>query len=53
MAFSEGSFQKVSFANVMATMKGGMHVNAIVNQLTKDLMAATAEKNKATTVKAA
>lgn len=52
-ALSEGSFQQVSFANAIATTKGGTHVNAIADQLAKDLMAATAKKNKAATVKAA
>ena len=50
---SEVSFQQVSFANVIAMMKGGTHINDIPHQLTKDLMAATTTKNKATTVKAA
>ena len=52
-ALSEGSFQQVSFANAIATTKGGTHVNAIADQLAKDLIAATAKKNKAATVKAA
>lgn len=52
-ALSEGSFQQVSFANAIATTKGGTHVNAIADQLAKDLMAATAKKNKAATVKVA
>jgi DNA topoisomerase-2 len=50
---SEGSFQHVSFANSIATTKGGTHVNLIADQIAKNLVAAISKKNKAATVKAA
>ena len=34
---SSGSFEAVSFVNGMATTRGGTHVNAIVNQVTKKI----------------
>jgi DNA topoisomerase-2 len=47
-AISEGSFQQV-----IATTKGGTHVNYVANQITKSLISAITKKNKAATVKAA
>ncbi|KZT24682.1 type II DNA topoisomerase [Neolentinus lepideus HHB14362 ss-1] len=49
---SEGTFQQVSFANSIATTKGGTHVNYIADQIAKNLMAAITKKNKGATVKA-
>lgn len=50
-AVSEGSFQHVSFANSIATTKGGTHVNYIADQIAKSLVTAIGKKNKAATVK--
>ncbi|KIY45300.1 type II DNA topoisomerase [Fistulina hepatica ATCC 64428] len=52
-AVSEGTFQQVSFANSIATTKGGTHVNAIADQIAKHLLASISKKNKAAAVKAA
>ncbi|KAJ7771941.1 DNA topoisomerase II [Mycena maculata] len=52
-AVSDGTFQQVSFANSIATTKGGTHVNLIADQLSKNLLAAIGKKNKGATVKAA
>ncbi|EGO19472.1 hypothetical protein SERLADRAFT_453445 [Serpula lacrymans var. lacrymans S7.9] len=52
-AVSDGSFQQVSFANSIATTKGGTHVTLISDQLAKNLIAAITKKNKAATVKPA
>ncbi|KAF7306385.1 DNA topoisomerase 2 [Mycena indigotica] len=52
-AVSEGSFQHVSFANSIATTKGGTHVNLIADQISKSVLAAIGKKNKGATVKAA
>ncbi|KAJ7071601.1 type II DNA topoisomerase [Mycena amicta] len=52
-AVSEGSFQHVSFANSIATTKGGTHVNLIADQISKSLIAAIGKKNKGATVKPA
>jgi DNA topoisomerase II len=51
-AVSEGSFQQVSFANSIATTKGGTHVALISDQISKNLITAITKKNKAATVKA-
>ena len=50
-AVSDGSFQQVSFANSISTMKGGTHVNYIADQIAKNLIASITKKNKAATVK--
>lgn len=50
-AVSEGSFQHVSFANSIATTKGGTHVNLMADQIAKNLIVAIGKKNKAATVK--
>ena len=50
-AVSDGSFQQVSFANSIATTKGGTHVNYIADQISKNLIASIAKKNKAAAVK--
>lgn len=52
-AVSDGSFQQVSFANSIATTKGGTHVEYIVNQVAKSLITTISKKNKAATVKPA
>ncbi|KAJ6573911.1 DNA topoisomerase II [Mycena vulgaris] len=52
-AVSDGSFQQVSFANSIATTKGGTHVGLIADQISKNLLAAIGKKNKGATVKAA
>lgn len=52
-AVSDGSFQHVSFANSISTVKGGTHVTYIADQISKGLMAAIGKKNKAATVKPA
>lgn len=51
-AVSEGSFQQVSFANAIATTKGGTHVDLIANQIAKNLISTIQKKNKGATVKA-
>jgi DNA topoisomerase-2 len=51
-AVSEGSFQQVSFANSIATTKGGTHVNLIADQIAKNLITAIGKKNKGAAVKA-
>jgi DNA topoisomerase-2 len=48
-----GSFQHVAFANSIATIKGGTHVNAIADQITKGLIAQIEKKNKGAKVKPA
>ncbi|KAF8912885.1 DNA topoisomerase II [Gymnopilus junonius] len=50
-AVSDGSFQQVSFANSISTIKGGTHVTYIADQIAKSLVAAISKKNKAATVK--
>lgn len=52
-AVSDGTFQQVSFANSISTMKGGTHVNYIADQVSKNLIASIAKKNKGATVKPA
>lgn len=52
-AVSDGTFQQVSFANSICTMKGGTHVLYIADQIAKNLIASITKKNKAATVKAA
>ncbi|KAL0945575.1 hypothetical protein HGRIS_014735 [Hohenbuehelia grisea] len=52
-ATSDGTFQQVSFANSISTIKGGTHVNYIADQLSKNLIASITKKNKAATVKPA
>lgn len=48
-----GTFQQVSFANSIATIKGGTHVNNIADQISKNLIASIEKKNKAAKVKPA
>ena len=45
-AVSEGSFQHVSFANSISTIKGGTHVNNIADQIAKTIIATIKTKNK-------
>ncbi|KAI0935640.1 hypothetical protein AcV5_004006 [Taiwanofungus camphoratus] len=52
-AVSEGSFQQVSFANSISTVKGGTHVDLIAGQIAKNLIASITKKNKGAAVKAA
>ncbi|KAF9535792.1 DNA topoisomerase [Crepidotus variabilis] len=52
-AVSDGTFQQVSFANSISTIKGGTHVNYIADQISKHLVASIQKKNKAATVKPA
>ncbi|TCD61068.1 DNA topoisomerase 2 [Steccherinum ochraceum] len=52
-AVSDGTFQHVSFANSIATTKGGTHVNVIAEQISKHLISSIQKKNKAATVKPA
>jgi DNA topoisomerase II len=35
VAATEGQFQQVSFVNSVCTIKGGTHVNAVVDQVCK------------------
>lgn len=51
-AVSDGSPQQVSFANSIATTKGGTHVQLIQDQIAKHLLATITKKNKGATVKA-
>jgi DNA topoisomerase-2 len=53
VAVSEGSFQQVSFANSIATTKGGTHVAFIADQIAKNLIVAITKKNKGAAVKSA
>jgi DNA topoisomerase-2 len=46
-----GTFQQVSFANSIATTKGGTHVAVVADQIAKSLLAGVQKKNKAATVK--
>jgi DNA topoisomerase II len=50
---SEGSFQHVSFANSISTIKGGTHVMAIVDQIAKGIITSITKKNTGATVKPA
>ncbi|WVN88424.1 uncharacterized protein L203_103634 [Cryptococcus depauperatus CBS 7841] len=50
-ALSDGEFKQVSFANSIATTKGGTHVDMIATQLANKLMDQIKKKNKAAPVK--
>ncbi|KAI0297539.1 type II DNA topoisomerase [Multifurca ochricompacta] len=50
-AVSDGTFQHVSFANSISTIKGGSHVNYIADQIAKNLITAITKKNKAAAIK--
>jgi DNA topoisomerase-2 len=50
-AVSDGTFQHVSFANSISTIKGGSHVNYVADQIAKNLITAIAKKNKAAAIK--
>ena len=52
-AVSDGTFQQVSFANSISTIKGGTHVTYIADQVAKHLITAVSKKNKAATLKPA
>lgn len=53
VGISDGSFQQVSYVNSICTIKGGQHVNYIVDQVAARLMAVVKKKNKGEEVKAA
>jgi DNA topoisomerase II len=53
VAVSDGSFQQVSYVNSICTIKGGQHVNYIVDQITSKLAASVKKKNKGEEVKPA
>jgi DNA topoisomerase-2 len=46
-----GAFNQISFANSIATSKGGTHVAIVADQIAKSLLAGIQKKNKAATVK--
>ncbi|GFH18390.1 DNA topoisomerase 2 [Haematococcus lacustris] len=48
---TDGQFQQVSFVNSICTIKGGTHVNYIVDQITKALVEKINKKNKQANVK--
>lgn len=50
---ADGTFQQVSFANSIATIKGGSHVALIADQIAKNLIAAIEKKNSGAKVKPA
>ncbi|KAH9992512.1 DNA topoisomerase [Russula compacta] len=52
-AVSDGTFQHVSFANSISTIKGGSHVNYVADQIAKNLITAITKKNKAAAIKLA
>ncbi|CAL1697067.1 unnamed protein product [Somion occarium] len=52
-AVSDGTFQHVSFANHIATIKGGSHVTLIADQIAKNLITNIQKKNKGAAVKPA
>ena len=52
-AVSDGTFRHVSFANSISTTKGGTHVNAIADQISKGIINHITKKNKGATVKPA
>lgn len=52
VSLSEGHFQQVSFANGIATIKGGTHVDYITNQLTNHIITAVNKKKKTVNLKA-
>ena len=47
----DGAFEQISFVNAIATSKGGQHVNAVTDQVTKGVVAHCVKKFKSTTVK--
>ena len=51
VAPSDGQFHQVSFVNAIATVKGGTHVNAIVDQISKHIAESLAKKHKGCGVK--
>lgn len=51
ISYSETGFEQVSFVNGISTMKGGKHVDYVVNQLTKKLIEALQKKYKDVTFK--
>ena len=51
-SYSEDGFQQVSFVNGISTIRGGKHVDYIVNQITKKLSELISKRKKGVTVKA-
>lgn len=51
VAPSDGQFAQVSFVNAIATVKGGTHVNLVVDQIAKSVADGLAKKNKGCGVK--
>ena len=43
---SEKGFQQISFVNSISTIKGGSHVNVVVDQMVEKLIAQVNRKNK-------
>ncbi|KAG6814411.1 hypothetical protein H0H92_007414 [Tricholoma furcatifolium] len=52
-AISDGSFQQVSFANSIATTKGGTHVTYVADLIAKNLLDDVKKKNKGAVAKPA
>ncbi|KAL5543375.1 hypothetical protein UlMin_007159 [Ulmus minor] len=52
VSLSDGQFQQVSFANAIATIKGGTHVDHVTNQITAHVMNVVNKKNKNANLKA-
>lgn len=50
-AVSDGTFQQVSFANSIATTKGGTHVTLMADNIAKNLITHIGKKNKGAAVK--
>ncbi|MEW5304966.1 MAG: hypothetical protein WDW36_007539 [Sanguina aurantia] len=46
VSVTEGQFQQVSFVNSICTIKGGTHVNYVVDQITKAITEKVNKKNK-------
>ncbi|KAF3330966.1 DNA topoisomerase 2-like isoform X1 [Carex littledalei] len=45
VSLSDGQFQQVSFANGIATIKGGTHVDYVTNQIANHVMANKVQTN--------
>ncbi|XP_010023678.2 DNA topoisomerase 2 [Eucalyptus grandis] len=52
VSLSDGQFQQVSFANAIATIKGGTHVDYVTNQIANHVMSVVNKKNKNANLKA-
>lgn len=51
VSISDGHFQQVSFVNSICTIKGGKHVSAITDQVSKAIVDHITKKNKGVNVK--